>query len=181
MHTLILNSACIFSVGRLAYAIKLYYNVDVTYYSWVAGLWTYPEMKFEIIAACSPVSPKFFQRLGQTWLYSRIKSSINSVLKLTNHSNRRSIDGPLTGRQRISPGPIARNARERRKLYQTLPNDQPLRCSSEGLVDRILMGEESSQPDSYMRTIEIDVDSNALHVSQPGSRDCSVSAWPEGS
>lgn len=43
------------------------------------------------------------------------------------------------------------------------------------------MGEESSQPDSYIRTIEIDVDSNAWHVSQPGSRDCSVSAWPEGS
>jgi len=166
----------------LRYVWNLHILHQITYYSWVAGLWTYPEMTSEIIAACLPVSPKFFQRLGQTWLYSRIKSSINYVLKLTIHTNRRSIDDPLTGRQRISPGSIARNARERPKLHQTLPNDQLLLCSSEGSVDRILMGEEPSHPDSYiMRTIGINVDSNALHVSQPGGRDGSVSAWPEGS
>ena len=54
-------SACVTSVIRLYYAIRLSQTQDVTYYDVKMGLWTYAEFATCIICGCLPVLPKFFQ------------------------------------------------------------------------------------------------------------------------
>ncbi|KAI4089059.1 MAG: hypothetical protein LQ344_005630 [Seirophora lacunosa] len=94
--------ACVASIVRLGYAIKLYTHHDITYYSWLTGLWTHPEMASGILVACLPVSAKFFQKLQQTHFFSQIGLSLQSLLRFTSSGSKRSTKGHSTSQQ-LSP------------------------------------------------------------------------------
>ncbi|KAK1148134.1 hypothetical protein N8T08_010773 [Aspergillus melleus] len=55
--------ACVSSVVRLAYTVHLYQTDNKSYYSYLAGVWTLPELASGIIVACLPVIPRFIQHL----------------------------------------------------------------------------------------------------------------------
>lgn len=65
---------------RLSYTVKLYHATDITYYTWLTGVWTYPEMVSGILAACLPVSAKFFQALKDSKPVSRLGSSLKQLV-----------------------------------------------------------------------------------------------------
>ncbi|KAF2230323.1 hypothetical protein EV356DRAFT_536477 [Viridothelium virens] len=57
--------ACVSSIVHLFYTCKLLTATDVTYNSWLTGLWTYPELGSGIMIASLPVSGKFYQNLKE--------------------------------------------------------------------------------------------------------------------
>ncbi|KAI1103638.1 hypothetical protein F4804DRAFT_352796 [Jackrogersella minutella] len=82
--------ACVSSVVRLSYAVIFQHQLDVTYYSWLAGIWTLPEMASGIAVACLPVVRGFFVSLAQSQMFSRITSSVKrftSRSKSSSNSN----------------------------------------------------------------------------------------------
>ncbi|KAI2629150.1 hypothetical protein GGS26DRAFT_115623 [Hypomontagnella submonticulosa] len=74
--------ACACAAVRLYYAVLLQHNDDITYYSWYAGVWTLPEMASGFFVACLPVARKFINVIGQTRLFSGLKSSFGSLASL---------------------------------------------------------------------------------------------------
>lgn len=56
-------SACITSVVRIYYAIRILKTGDMTYNFVVLGLWSHAEITFGIICGCLPVLPRFFLAL----------------------------------------------------------------------------------------------------------------------
>ncbi|KAL8929032.1 MAG: hypothetical protein Q9208_001475 [Pyrenodesmia sp. 3 TL-2023] len=72
--------ACATSIIRLGYSIMTYTHMDKIYYAWVEGEWVLPELASGVIVACVPVFPKFFGSLGQTWVFSRLSSTLQSLL-----------------------------------------------------------------------------------------------------
>ena len=56
-------SACITSVVRLYYSIKLTRSVDVAYRVTFIGYWTIAEVAMGIICSCLPIMPKLIQHL----------------------------------------------------------------------------------------------------------------------
>ncbi|MCJ1262841.1 hypothetical protein MMC22_002711 [Lobaria immixta] len=53
--------ACIASIMRLYYSIRVLQTGDDTYYLVIFGLWTHAEFTLAIICGSLPVSPRFFQ------------------------------------------------------------------------------------------------------------------------
>ncbi|RAK88208.1 hypothetical protein BO79DRAFT_228767 [Aspergillus costaricaensis CBS 115574] len=73
--------ACASAITRLAYAVLLFTTTNnIAYYSYMAGLWTLPELVAGIIAGCLPSSPKFFQKLGQNKVMLKWGSSLQNLL-----------------------------------------------------------------------------------------------------
>lgn len=68
-------SACIASVIRLYFSVRLFNSEDVTYFVALMGLWTLPEMALAFLAMCLPVFPRFFQSLKSLHSYSWISIS----------------------------------------------------------------------------------------------------------
>lgn len=64
------TSACIASVLRLYFSVKLSTTKDVNYYVGLMGLWTIPEMASGFLAMCLPVFPRFFQSLKRPYSFS---------------------------------------------------------------------------------------------------------------
>ncbi|GKZ47113.1 hypothetical protein AbraIFM66951_010462 [Aspergillus brasiliensis] len=87
--------ACASAITRLAYAVLLFTTTNnIAYYSYMAGLWTLPELVAGIIAGCLPSSPKFFQRLRQNKVISQWGSSLQNLLaSRSRHSDRRGRGG----------------------------------------------------------------------------------------
>lgn len=76
--------ACVSSLLRLYYAIRLSQTGDITYYATITGLCAYPEMAFGIIAGCLPVTPKFFRTLGQTRIISNTRARLHFLFDSSN-------------------------------------------------------------------------------------------------
>ncbi|KAL3259277.1 hypothetical protein ABHI18_005372 [Aspergillus niger] len=73
--------ACASAITRLAYAVLLFTTTNnIAYYSYMAGLWTLPELVAGIIAGCLPSSPKFFQRLRQNKMMMKWGSSLQNLV-----------------------------------------------------------------------------------------------------
>ncbi|SPB51059.1 unnamed protein product [Aspergillus niger] len=73
--------ACASAITRLAYAVLLFTTTNnIAYYSYMAGLWTLPELVAGIIAGCLPSSPKFFQRLRQNKMMTKWGSSLQNLV-----------------------------------------------------------------------------------------------------
>lgn len=162
------NSACVASVVRLVYAVKLYTNTDLTYYSWLAGVWTHPEMASGVIVACLPVSPKFFQMLQHTRFFSRIGSSLQSLLRSTNIGGRRSTGNDSASKQ-LSPQKVFHRGKTRPKSYellsgrQTFDDGKAVKPSNSSL-NANWGNEGSQQPRAYiMRTVDVDATSEPRH------------------
>jgi hypothetical protein len=60
-------SACVTSIFRLYYSIRLAETGDVTYNVVMMGFWTYGEMASAILCCCLPVLPKLFQKISLSW------------------------------------------------------------------------------------------------------------------
>ncbi|KAL9055894.1 MAG: hypothetical protein Q9206_002973 [Seirophora lacunosa] len=53
----------------------------LTYYAWVEAQWVLPEIASGMIVACVPVFPKIFGSLRQTWISSRLSSTLQTLLR----------------------------------------------------------------------------------------------------
>lgn len=74
-----LHSAIACSALCLSNCIKLQYTDDVTYHTWLAGIWALPEMMFGIVVACLPVARPFVRHLAQSRFYKTISSSLQGL------------------------------------------------------------------------------------------------------
>ncbi|PYI08430.1 hypothetical protein BO78DRAFT_310959 [Aspergillus sclerotiicarbonarius CBS 121057] len=80
--------ACVAGFVRLAYIVLLYKTSDnISYYCYVVGIWTLPEMAFGIIAGCLPSCPKFFQTVSQSAARSKWGSSLQNMKRSKQSSN----------------------------------------------------------------------------------------------
>lgn len=151
------------AVIRLSYAIKLYRATDLTYYTWLTGVWTLPEMASGIIVACLPVVGKFFQGVKETRAFSRVGSSLKSLFNFTIVASQRSTDNPSAENRTTSNAPTFRNAKVRPGQYETLPDGQPLVNSPrETLTDTTFGDDGDHQSEAYiMRTIDIEAHSES--------------------
>lgn len=173
---LIGSFACVCSILRLSYAVRLYRATDLTYYSWVTGVWTYPEMASGIIVGCLPVSAKFFQGLKERRMFSKFGSSLKSLLHFTTVASRRSIDNYSAETQTTSKGPGFGNKRARPKHYNTLPDGQPL--ADKTSTDPTRSEDEHYQPEAYiMRTMDIEAHSEPKDDSRPDSTHGFANVW----
>lgn len=165
-YRLIQFSACVCSIIRLSFAIRLYETTDITYYSWLTGLWTYPEMASGILVACLPVSPKFFQALNEKGAFSKVRTSLKSLLTFTIVSSQKSADSNTAEDQTSLNGPMFRHAK-----YKNLPDGRPLADNSRETWTDATTGEDKHHgPERYiMRTINIDASS------EPNDRNLSSS------
>ena len=75
------TSACTSSAIQMYYSNKLRHSEDVTYYTTVIAIWSGPEIASGILAFCLPASPKFFQSLKESSLWSGLKSFVQSCLR----------------------------------------------------------------------------------------------------
>ena len=118
-----------------------------------------------IIVACLPVSPKFFQMLQHTRFFSRIGSSLQSLL----HSTRSygSNGDPEVSKHKPPQGLSVRSRKYPPKAYEMLADGQRLKGgamedTSEGSLDEGLR-----QPNGYiLRTVDVDATTgptNDLH------------------
>ena len=155
---LTLNSACICSIIRTIYTIELLISPsDVAFSTWRFGIWTIPEMASGIIVSCLPVSPKFFQTLGETRIISRVKSAMRSLLEISIFTGRRSTGSYSVERETIPHG-SARQANLWPKRYDTLPGEElaklsasnPMAAGSSGYFGKNTMaGETCDKPEIY--------------------------------
>ena len=76
-----LFSACVASVVRCYYSVKMSRSEDITYYVGLVALWTSPEMASGILSVCLPVSPRFFRHLKVSHLWSGLGSSLRSFFR----------------------------------------------------------------------------------------------------
>ena len=65
---------------------------NYSYFSYMAGLWTVPELAMGIIAGCLPSCPKFFQALLQTAVISKWSSYVQNSMSGLFRQARRSSD-----------------------------------------------------------------------------------------
>lgn len=150
------NSACVCSIVRLFYAIKLYGATDITYHSWYTKLWTAPEVASGIVVACLPLLPKFFQGLKEMGTLSKIGSALKSPLNLTIIAGRRSTDDHSAENHTSLNAPTFRSTILRPGQYKTLSDREPLAKRSHGfLADTTFGDEEYIQAEAHiMRTID---------------------------
>ncbi|KAH8435317.1 uncharacterized protein LDX57_012947 [Aspergillus melleus] len=71
--------ACTASVVRLAYTVVLMKTKNISYYAYLSGIWTIPELSMGIVVACLPVLPKFIKSLDPSHRLSRIGSSLQGM------------------------------------------------------------------------------------------------------
>ncbi|MCJ1423016.1 hypothetical protein MMC29_000897, partial [Sticta canariensis] len=57
--------ACIISVIRVYYSVRIFQTKDVTYNAVIFALWSHAEVTFGILCGCLPVLPKFISALRQ--------------------------------------------------------------------------------------------------------------------
>ncbi|KAL8786451.1 MAG: hypothetical protein Q9213_002767 [Squamulea squamosa] len=175
--------ACVASIVRLGYASKLYTHEDITYYSWVTGVWTHPEMAAGIIVACLPVSPKFFQGLQQTRFFSQIDFSLQSLLRST---NRKRTKGRSVSHQ-ISPGGTVGQGKAWPKSYELLSDKQKLGSGKTNGTNNISTDGSQKEhtlqvPEAcILRTVDLDATtaSRTQSYTDDGVRDGRV--WTGGS
>ncbi|KAK8903733.1 hypothetical protein QC760_008195 [Botrytis cinerea] len=72
--------ACIFASVRLYYGVVLYYSDDITYYTSMFAIHMCAELGLAIIVSCLPAFPKFIRTINQTSFFSRISSSLYTML-----------------------------------------------------------------------------------------------------
>ncbi|UDD64236.1 hypothetical protein AFCA_011477 [Aspergillus flavus] len=82
--------ACISSIVRLAFAVRLMQNKDnISYYSWLAGFWPQPEIASGIVVACLPVLPKLLNSLKQSGRIARVNKSLQGLISSLSFGSRR--------------------------------------------------------------------------------------------
>ncbi|KAL9071353.1 MAG: hypothetical protein Q9157_005481, partial [Trypethelium eluteriae] len=74
--------ASVSSIARFVYSCLLAQTTDYTYYTWLVGIWTIPELSFAIVVACLPVSGKFVQAIKASKVFSHLSSLSGSRLRL---------------------------------------------------------------------------------------------------
>ncbi|KAF7953323.1 hypothetical protein EAE96_006534 [Botrytis aclada] len=72
--------ACIFASVRLYYGVILYYSDDITYYTSMFAIHMCAELGLAIVVSCLPAFPKFVRTMNQTTLFSKISTSLYTLL-----------------------------------------------------------------------------------------------------
>ena len=63
---------------------------NVSYYAYLSGIWTIPELAMGIAVACLPILPKFIKSFDPSHRLSRIGSSLQGVFSGGSRSHSRS-------------------------------------------------------------------------------------------
>ena len=71
------------AVTRLYYCVKLEHTEDVSYYTWLAGIWAFPEIMFGIMVASLPAFRPFFREFAKSKFYKTISSSLQKIATLS--------------------------------------------------------------------------------------------------
>jgi hypothetical protein len=88
-----LASVCISAAIRLYYCVLLSRSDDITYYVSMMATYMFPELGIGIMISCLPSVPKFFRTLGETKTFSRMGTTLYSLLglskigRITEHSS----------------------------------------------------------------------------------------------
>ncbi|KAI1827654.1 hypothetical protein F4861DRAFT_492070 [Xylaria intraflava] len=94
--------ACVSSAFRLVYAVMLQNQDDVIYYTWLAGIWSLPELASGIMVACLPVARKFAYRMFETRMFMGIASSLGITLNNASKSKITNVNSNhLSGSHRV--------------------------------------------------------------------------------
>lgn len=148
------TSACTCSIVRLAFAVKLLNAKDRTYYTWMVGVWTFPELASAILVACLPVSAKFFQGLKEMRIFSRAGTSLKSLLNISVRRSRQSTSSTELGSNKPhdeSPHMLRRHPRQ----YETLSNGPS--SADQSKSGQIIDFHGDPRADTYiMRTISFE-------------------------
>ncbi|RAL14348.1 uncharacterized protein BO97DRAFT_433014 [Aspergillus homomorphus CBS 101889] len=82
------------SIIRLVYTVLLYTTTNnLSYYSWMAGVWTLPEIACGIIAGCLPSLARFFRHLARSTFLAELRSFPYNLIRYSSHPSRRRPDG----------------------------------------------------------------------------------------
>ncbi|PWY90565.1 hypothetical protein BO94DRAFT_30427 [Aspergillus sclerotioniger CBS 115572] len=74
-------TACVSAVVRVVYTVLLLNATNnISYYSYLAGIWTLPELACGIIAGCLPSMPKFLRSLRQSSIVSKWRCWLQKLL-----------------------------------------------------------------------------------------------------
>ncbi|KAL4860851.1 hypothetical protein BDV12DRAFT_204625 [Aspergillus spectabilis] len=107
------------SVVRLAYAVLLFTtHNNVSYFGYLAGLWTIPEIACGIIAGSLPATPKFFRSLSRAILASKWGSSLQTLILNSSQNPRTPIGATVEGNP---AAPIAGDGAQCKKAPDQYP------------------------------------------------------------
>ncbi|KAI4118430.1 MAG: hypothetical protein LQ345_001543, partial [Seirophora villosa] len=118
--------SAIFLVGGLLGSTVINHTrVDKTYYTWIEAQWVLPELASGVIVACVPVFPKFFGSLRQTWISSRLSSTLQTLLRRSSRvgSNRSADEASLP--HHVTLKPSTGNGIGWPKTYEEVQGGQP--------------------------------------------------------
>ncbi|KNG88687.1 hypothetical protein ANOM_003110 [Aspergillus nomiae NRRL 13137] len=114
--------ACVSSIVKLAFAVSLMQNKEnVSYYSWLEGVWPQPEIASGIVVACLPVLPKLFNSLKQNNRIARMNKSLQVLLPSLSFGSWRN-----TGTSRVVTSEIATTACQSVQTKDCHSDDYPL-------------------------------------------------------
>lgn len=98
--------------------------MDKTYYSWIEGQWVLPELISGIIVACVPVFPRFLGSLQGTLVFSRLSSTLRSLLHGPSRLGSKRSDGGASLPHHVTLGQHTSNGIGWPKCYEELHDDQ---------------------------------------------------------
>ena len=108
-------SACIASVLRTVYSLKLTQTQDFTYEVNLVGLWALIEVYIGYIVSCLPQSPRFFQFIGP-----KISSSFTRITSTGNRTKGSAAQSHHRKASSTSKQPLYEDGNERPAEYITL-------------------------------------------------------------
>lgn len=159
--------ACIISIIRIYYAVRIFQTGDISHNFIVLGLWSQVEMTFGIVCGCLPVLPRFFSALRpkiSMLLKSHVElQSIPRWLRLSQSSRKRG-DAGSSGRTGKRPYQLQRerHSREVYGLPLTVKKDSTASRSAANLQVRLIAPIEEDRTTSL-----VSVGSRIEHESSP--------------
>lgn len=117
-------SACATSITRQAYSVITYTHSDKTYYSWIEGQLVLPELASGVIVACVPVFPRFLGSFQETWVFSRLSSTLRSLLHRSSRSGSKRSAGGASLPHHVTLKPLTGNGIGWPKTYEELRDEQ---------------------------------------------------------
>ena len=148
------SSACVCSLLRLSYSIKLLRSTDLTYILSLNSIWGHLEIGFGITVACLPGSAKFFQALSGSRCVTKVRCWLKLLLEYISTEIRRGTDDCRADNH------TALNLRHSQACpehYMALSDEQQFAKRSSNTSIPVRSSHQSSDQQAYiLRTIDIE-------------------------
>lgn len=175
-------SACAASAVKLVYSVKVRETQDLTYYTWVMGLWTHPEEACGILAACMPVYPKFFQSLQSLPVLSRFGFSLRACIDPDHGRRPKGTRDDWSPRFTYAGEPSFGRGKPRTQSYEMLSHDERLKSArkvqcDDGAADAGSGGQARRESKDYIvKTVDVELRSDPKPESH-GDADANEEVW----